>query len=100
MSKEFMVKLTDTAHEDIEDIVRYIAHELKEPIAARNMHTKIVTSLKKLSNMPERHELVVDTHLHSLNVRVFYIGNYIAPYSILEEENVVMILRVLYARRD
>ena len=100
MSKEYKVKLTDIAHEDIADIVQYIAKDLKEPLIARKMYTKIVDELKKLKTMPQRHALAIDTHLHSLDVRPFYIENYIAPYTILEEKNTVLILRVLYARRD
>ena len=100
MSKVYKVELTDIAHEDIEDIVSYIAKDLQEPAIARRIHAKIVSELKKLSAMPERHALAIDTHLHSLDVRPFYIDNYIAPYIILEEKNTVLILRVLYARRD
>ena len=100
MSKEYKVKLTDIAHEDLADIVRYIAKDLKEPFIARKMYKKIVGELKKLKTMPERHAPAIDTHLCSLDVRPFYIDNYIAPYIIVEEKNMVLILRVLYARRD
>ena len=100
MSKIYKVELTNTAHEDLEDIVKYIANDLKEPAVARKFHMKIVDELKKLKVMPQRHALSIDIHLHSLNVRPFYIDNYIAPYTIVEEKNTVLVLRVLYARRD
>ena len=100
MSKEYQVKLTDIAHEDLEDIVSYIAKDLQEPAIARKFYAKIISELKKLNSMPQRHPLAIDTHLHSLDVRPFYIDHYVAPYTILEEKNIVLILRVLYARRD
>ena len=100
MSKVYKVELTDTAHGDLEDIVKYIAKDLKEPSVARKFHTKVVGELKKLKTMPQRHALSIDIHLNSLDVRPFYIDNYIAPYIIIEEKNIVLVLRVLYARRD
>ncbi|GHU51263.1 addiction module toxin RelE [Clostridia bacterium] len=98
--KKYKIELTGVAHEDLEDIVIYIAKELKEPTIAQKLHTKIVTEIKKLRVMPERHEMAIDTHLKSLDVRKFYVDNYIVPYTILYDTNTVQILRVLYARRD
>jgi len=82
------------------DIVSYIAKDLKEPAIAQKLYAKIISELIKLESMPERHALAIDAHLRSLGVRPFYIDNYIAPYTISIEENMVFILRVLYARRD
>ena len=100
MSKVYKVKLTDIAHGDLEDIVSYIAKDLQEAVTARKIYAKIVGELKKLKSIPERHALVIDTHLRSLGARPFYIDNYVAPYTIVEEKNIVLVLRALYARRD
>jgi plasmid stabilization system protein ParE len=88
------------AHEDLEDILVYIAKELKEPTIARNLHKKIVAEINKLNIMPERHEIAIDLHLKSMDVRKIYVDNYIVPYTILYDTNTVQVLRVLYARRD
>ena len=100
MSKEYKIELTETAHEDLEDIVKYIAKDLHEPAIARKIHAKIISELKKLKAMPERHAVAIDTHLRSLGIRPFYIDNYIAPYTIIAESNTILIVRILYARRD
>ena len=96
----YKIELTLAAHEDLEDIVYYISKNLKEPTIARKIYTKIINEIKKLKTMPHRHAYVSDIYLHSLGIRPFYIDHYITPYIIIEEKKTVLILRVLYARRD
>lgn len=100
MSRKYKIVLSNEAHEDLEDIITYITKELKEPNVARNLHSKIVGEIKKLSFMPERFEMVSDIHLKAQQIRRICVGNYIIPYIVSESDNIVYIIRVLYARRD
>ncbi|MCL2320617.1 MAG: type II toxin-antitoxin system RelE/ParE family toxin [Oscillospiraceae bacterium] len=99
MSKYF-VNITNTAKDDLKDIARYIKNELKEPDVAINLIQKIKKAIYSLDNKPYRNALVRDKDLVRFGYRFLVVGNYIVFYIILEEEQIVDIVRVIYARRN
>ena len=98
MRNEYEVVLSELAQNDLEDIVVYISKELNEPSIALRVYDKIVSEMETLSTMPERHEVDFKLIFESFAVRKLYVDNYIAPYII--DGNNVVILRVLYSKRD
>lgn len=66
--RQYRIRITDLAEEDLENAGDYIAHELKNPSAAENTVSGIRTRINSLVNFPERNELDEDELLAGLGV--------------------------------
>ncbi|SPF46518.1 Addiction module toxin, RelE/StbE family (fragment) [Candidatus Desulfosporosinus infrequens] len=61
---------------------------------------KISDEALSLEEMPQRNALVADERLSTAGIRKLLVDNYIIFYVISEKEKTVMIIRILYGRRD
>ena len=98
--EHYDIRHTEPAEDDLIDILRYIAVELKEPSTALRMLAAIDKAIENLSTMPHRYPLVDDERLAALGYRMLSIKNYLAFFTIDEETTTVNVERILYARRD
>ena len=98
--EQYRVDVADPAEHDLMDIVKYIASQLSAPMTALNMLEFLETSMAGLSRFPQRYPLVSDERLALLGYRHLEAKNYIVFYTINEDEKVVDVERILYARRD
>jgi plasmid stabilization system protein ParE len=96
----FSVTITRPAEDDLRSAMSYIAVELKNPLAAQRLLNKAEKTIGTLASMPMRHELVSDEYLRQIGIRVIPIDNYLAFYIVNAEEEKVVVVRFLYARRD
>lgn len=96
--RQYQIKITRLAEEDIENAGDYIAHELNNPSAAENTVNGIRTKINSLINFPERNELDEDDLLAELGVRKDYYRNYKIYYVI--EEDIIYIVRILHMLVD
>ena len=96
----YRVDVSEPAEDDLRDIVRYVSSQLDAPLTALQMIDTIEEAIKGLSKMPQRYPLVNDDRLASMGHRKLMVKNYIVFYSIDEEDKIVDIERILYARRD
>ena len=94
------IRLAEPAEEDLIDILRYIAVELKEPSTALRMLETIDKAIDSLAAMPYRCPLVDDEYLAEMGYRKLHIKNYLAFFTIDEKANIVNVERILYALRD
>jgi len=62
-SKEYSLKFTSKAEEDLDEIYGYIAHNLFAPEAAENLMDKIETSIMRLKTFPYSCSFVLDEPL-------------------------------------
>lgn len=92
------VKFLPAAEQDLGDIFLYITDNLKNPIAARNITTKILQRTQALENFPEIGvELsIIDPRFS--NYHYLVVDNYLVIYNVADAE--VRIVRILYARSD
>ncbi len=74
--RQYQIRITELAEEDLENAGDYIACELKNPSAAENTVNGICTKINSLINFPERNELDEDEFLAGLGVRKDYYRNY------------------------
>lgn len=98
--KRYKVMLTEPALEDLQEIVKYISNEFKEPAIAKRLVGKIKEAVMSLVEMPTRHAIVTDERLASQEIRKLMVENYIVFYVISEKDGAVTVIRVLYGRRD
>lgn len=96
----YKVIITKPAEDDLLSAINYIDEEIKNPIAAQRLLGKFEKIIGTLASMPLRHELVPDDYLRQLGIRSIPIDNYLAFYIARVEEETVIVVRILYARRD
>ena len=88
------------ARRDILEAARYIAEKLHNSSAAGRLLDELEDAINSLEEMPHRHSLVEDEYLASRGIRFLPIRNYLAFYVVREESKTVVIVRVLYTRRN
>jgi len=98
--ERYEVYLTEPAENDIRDIAVYITANLHEPKAALNTVEAIEKKINNLETMALAYPLVRDDYLASLGYRLMPVKNYHVFYIAFENEKIVDVDRILYARRD
>lgn len=96
----YKVKITKAAATDLEEIYYYISKKLYADESAGILLSRIETSILGLRDFPFAFSLVDDDHLRLKGYRKLVVDNYIVFYIIDEIEKQVIVMRVLYARRD
>lgn len=96
--RQYLIRITELAEEDLENAGDYIAYELKNPSAAENTVNGIRAKINSLVNFPERNGLDEDELLARKGVRKDYFRNYKIYYVI--EEDTVYIVRILHMLVD
>ena len=92
------IRLTPQAVADLEEIKRYIAEDLSNPQAAMNLVALVFEKIRTLAPLPQMGaRLKTDTPILK-TYRFIPCKNHLVFYRI--EENVISIIRILYARRD
>ena len=88
------------AKRDLRSIYEYIAFKLLAPEAAGKQAQRIMNEVLNLNEMPMRYKLYGEEPWSSYGLRVFPIGNYLVFYIVLEQKNVVNIVRIMFGGRD
>ena len=95
-NKEYSLKFTFKAEDDLDEINRYIANNLFAPEAAENLMDKIESDIMRLKAFPYSCSFVLDETLKKRGYRKLIIDNYIVFYLVSEQERQVIIMRILY----
>ena len=96
--KQYQVKITDAALEDMENIYNYIAKQLLEPEYAAGQYDRIANAILKLETFPEGYRLLEPEPWHSMEMRRMNVDNYSVFYVI--REGAVFVTDVLYSASD
>ena len=100
MPNVYEVFITETAFNDLADIAFYVADSLQEPDISKKLIEKIKEGIFSLENLPNRNNLVNDKYLASKGYRKLSVENYLVFYIVSDDENIVYVSRVLYAKRN
>lgn len=96
----YKIIITPDAENDLLELRNYITEVLRSrETAKRYIHT-IRTEIGSLSKIPARYKPVDDEPWHSRGIRRIIVKNFFVYYRIDEEEKMVFILNVIYARRN
>lgn len=98
--KKYRIQLTPIAEQDISAIGDYITNRLLQPDISYNLIKILSKSIASLKSFPYKYPLVQDYYLSTQGIRYMQVKNYYIFYKILEENQVIVILRVGYKRRD
>lgn len=97
---DYRITLTKRAKNDIINIGDYITYTLLEPDISRNFIKGLKTSISHLKFFPQKFPLVQDDILKDQDIRCMPYKNYYIFYKILENNRIVIILRIGYNRRN
>lgn len=96
--KQYVVRITDRAMADMEEIYNYIAIQLQALENAMGQYNRIAEVIEGLSVFPERVKLVESEPERIMGLRQLVIDNYSVFYVI--EDIDVIVTRVLYTAMD
>ena len=92
--------LTESAEADIDEAFDYIANELVNLDAASAFADELEEKLEEICKTPKAGRPVHNPYLKRDDIRRVLVKNYIAYYLINEEAAKIVVLRVVYNRRD
>lgn len=92
------VMFLHAAEHDLGGLFSYIKDELQNPIAARNIATKILQRTQALANFPELGANLANVDPKFDGYRYLLVDNYLVIYRVTDKE--VCVVRILYARSD
>lgn len=96
--KQYVVRITDRALADMEEIYNYIAIQLQAPENAMGQYNRIAEAIEGLNVFPERVKIMESELEHIMGLRQLVIDNYSVFYVI--EDMDVIVTRVLYSAMD
>jgi plasmid stabilization system protein ParE len=92
--------VTELAHQDLDNIVSYIADQLANPAAASNFLDEVDKCYGYLKNNPLMYSKCQDSRLEKEGYRKAVLKNYIIIYKVDEDAKKVSILRFFYGAQD
>ena len=97
----YNVRIMKKAEEDLSEIVTYISDTLCNPQAAQSLLSEFLEKKENIADNPYMYPLSNDLHLQSENYhRFLFKKNYVALYLIDDNEKIVSIMRIFYAKSD
>ena len=96
--KQYVVRITDRALADMEEIYNYIAIQLQAPENAMGQYNRIAEAIEELYVFPERVKLMESEPERIMGLRQLVIDNYSVFYVI--EGMDVIVTRDLYSAMD
>ena len=96
--KQYAVKITDEALEDMDQIYGYIANVLQSPGNALSQYKRIADAISRLDLMPERFQLMDFIGEDLAGLRRMPVDHFSVFYVIKEDR--VIITNVLYSASD
>lgn len=97
---KYKILFSESARNDLKQIVMYIAFELLEPNIAFKLSERILDAIKTLDDFPKRNKLCGYETWKSKGLRVMPIENYLVFYLVDDINKVVQIYRIFYCKRD
>ncbi|MEO1814553.1 MAG: type II toxin-antitoxin system RelE/ParE family toxin [Acetobacterium sp.] len=97
-----MVKITylPIAQKDLQEILLYIADQLKAPQAAVDLMESLEQAIAMLDQFPYAHQIYPLIKPLKAEYRLLSVKNYVVLYVVKEPEKIVEIQRILYAKMN
>jgi len=97
---DYIVKTTSQAEEQIQEIIHYIAFELKAPEAALNLLDTLENAFVSLAHFPQRVALIDKEPWRTKGIHRLPVKNFLVYFWIDEDNMKVQITAVIYVKRD
>ena len=96
----YNIHITRAAERDLNRAADYIEQVLLNPQAADDLLDEAEAQIGELAEFPEKFSLVDDPVLKAWGIRFTMVKNYLAFYTISEQEHKVYVVRFLFGKRD
>jgi len=96
----FNIIYTKQAESDLRDVYEYISLKLLRPETAKKQVKQIMDAIDSLDEMPLRYQLYKNDPWKSRGLRVLKVNNYLAFYLPVESKKMVVVIRIMYDRRN
>ena len=98
--KKYIVEISKTAKQDLENIISYLRNNLAGDIIADKYKILFKQEMKNLENVAESMPILNEMLTGHKNVRKINVRNYIVFYIVDEENSKVLVLRIGHAFMD
>ena len=98
--KKYIVKISETAEQDLENIISYLRYNLSGDIIADKYKLLFKQELKELENIAGSMPILDENLTGHKNIRKINVRNYIVFYIFDEENFEALILRIGHAFMD
>ncbi len=96
----YSITITELAEQDLNSAVDYFINVLKAPKAAQTLLDEVEEKLNLLIANPFVYEIEYDDYLQERNIRSVLVRSHLVFYVVNPNLEEVIILRILYARRN
>lgn len=101
MESKYSYQFTESAKNDLEQILHYIKIDLGNPTAAFSFMNKFQEAVSNIQLFPNSYPKVINKFLsESIIIRKKLISNYVLYYSVNNDLKSIIILRVIFSHRD
>ena len=94
----YKLEFLPIAKKDIEDIVQYISHNLKNPIAAKKLSNNFIVATNSILEFPYGYPIYNLFENLKNEYRSIKVKNFLMFYTIDEEKKTITIARILYQK--
>ena len=98
--KKYIVKISETAEQDLENIILYLRNELSGDVIADKYKILFKQKLKDLENVAGSMPIISEELTGFNNIRKVNVRNYIIFYIVNEENTKASVLRIGHAFMD
>lgn len=98
--KKYQVEISETAEQDLKNIISYLRHNLAGDIIADKYKILFKQELKNLENIAGSMSIIDEKLTGHKNIRKINVRNYIIFYIVDEEISKVLVLRIGHAFMD
>lgn len=96
----YKIQYLPQAKSDLSEITGYIANELHAPNAAFDLLDDFEHSIEILSKYPYSHRVYQPLKHLENEYRILPVNNYLFFYSVIEQEKIVEVSRILFGRMN
>ena len=98
--KKYIVKVSETAEKDLEDIISYLRYNLDNDIVADKYKILFKQELKYLENVAGSMPILDESLTGHKNIRRINVRNYIIFYIVDDNNSKALVLRIGHAFMD
>ncbi len=96
----YNLTFTSTAGSDLDEILRYMSKELANPGAASAFLTRLEKVISEITDFPKCGKTVDNEFIPVADIRKLPVSNYMLYYRVDESECRVVVLRIIYGKRN
>lgn len=97
-NNKYTIKYTSTFINQLNNILKYFIHKLKNPIAAENFYNEVITKIERRSGNPESYKKHISRRKRKNIYYKIYVKNYTIFYIV--NNDTMEIRRILYSKRN